>query len=90
MARLKTGRLHEAVGCKECVATGFRGRSGIFELLQVSETVQSMVISRRPSQEIKKQAIAEGMCTLRDDGWTKVLEGVTTVQEVMRATEENT
>jgi type II secretory ATPase GspE/PulE/Tfp pilus assembly ATPase PilB-like protein len=69
--------------------TGFRGRIGIFELLVVSEAIRSLVVTRRPTGEVKQTAIAEGMSTLRDDGWEKVLSGVTTVQEVLRASEDN-
>jgi len=69
--------------------TGFRGRVGIFEVLQVTETVRSLIIARSSSNEIKQQSIGQGMTTLRDDGWNKVLLGVTTVEEVLQATEEN-
>ncbi len=76
-------------GCRECRKTGFKGRGGIFELLAVSEAVESMVIARASSNEIKQQAIDEGMQTLRDDGWDKVSQARTTIEEVLRVTEEN-
>jgi len=78
-----------AVGCEQCVMTGYRGRRGIFELLQVNEPIESMIINRRPSGEIKQLAIDQGMLTLRRDGWEKVFKRVTTVEEVLRVTEEN-
>ncbi len=78
-----------AVGCEQCVMTGYRGRRGIFELLQVNEPIESMIINRRPSGEIKQLAIDQGMLTLRRDGWDKVFKRVTTVEEVLRVTEEN-
>ena len=78
-----------AVGCEQCTRTGYRGRRGIFELMTVTDAVESLIINRRPSGELKAAAVAVGMRTLRDDGWDKVFAGVTTVEEVIRATEEN-
>ena len=86
---LKDGRVYNATGCRECRKTGFRGRGGIFELLAVSEAIESLVIARSSSNEIKQQSIMEGMHTLRDDGWMKVAAGKTTVEEILRVTEEN-
>jgi len=86
--RLEGAELYEAGTCDECRATGFHGRTGIFEVLQVSETIESMVIQRNSSSEIKQVSIREGLCTLRDDGWIKVMAGDTTVEEVLRVTEE--
>jgi type II secretory ATPase GspE/PulE/Tfp pilus assembly ATPase PilB-like protein len=75
--------------CERCRMTGFQGRSGIFEILDVTEPIESMIIARIPTNEIKQKAIeANGMLTLRDDGWLKVLEGVTSVEEVLWVTEE--
>jgi type II secretion system protein E len=82
-------QVFSAVGCERCARTGYRGRRGIFELLPVTDGVESLIINRRPSGEIKAAAVAAGMRTLRDDGWEKVFAGTTTVEEVIRATEEN-
>ena len=82
-------RVPHAVGCEKCAMTGYRGRRGIFELLQVTEPIESLVINRRPAGEIKLKAIEQGMLTLRQDGWTKVFQGMTTVEEIFRVTEEN-
>jgi type II secretion system protein E len=82
-------QVYAAAGCERCTKTGYRGRRGIFELLQVTDAAESLIINRRPSGEIKQSAVAAGMRTLRDDGWDKVFSGVTTVEEVIRATEEN-
>jgi type II secretion system protein E len=84
-----SGRIHEAVGCEACMKTGFRGRTGIFEILQVGEEIQAMVVARAAANEIRQKAQRQGMRTLRDDGWLKTLEGVTTIEEVLRVTEEN-
>jgi type II secretory ATPase GspE/PulE/Tfp pilus assembly ATPase PilB-like protein len=81
--------VYVADACEECRRTGFRGRGGIFEVLQVTEAVESMVINRRSSTEIKQQALRDGMRTLRDDGWEKVVNAVTTIKEVLRVTEES-
>ncbi len=75
--------------CENCRHTGFRGRVGIFEVLQVTEAIESLVVARASSHEIRQRAIREGMRTLRDDGWHKVRSGATTVEEVLRVTEEN-
>lgn len=85
---LSKGSIWGVVGCEECRNTGFKGRTGIFEVLRVSEAIRSLVIGRHSMGEIRSLAVSEGMCVLRDDGWIKVLEGVTTVDEVLRVTED--
>jgi type IV pilus assembly protein PilB len=55
----------------------------------VTEPIESMIINRRPAGEVKLKAIEQGMLTLRQDGWTKVFQGMTTVEEIFRVTEEN-
>ncbi len=87
--RLDKQEVFEADGCDTCRGTGFRGRCGIFEILPVSEQIQSLVTGRHSAGEIKQQALREGMHTLRDDGWAKVMKGTTTIEEVLRATEDN-
>ena len=89
MERLSTGRIYEPAGCEECRGTGFRGRTGIYELLPLTESIRGMIIARMSSNQIKAEAQRQGMRTLRDDGWTKVLEGITTVEEVLRVSEED-
>jgi type II secretion system protein E len=89
MELLKEGVIHEAAGCEECRMTGFRGRTGIYELLLVTDNLRSMIVRRCPTNEIKNEAIRHGMRTLRDDGWQKVIHGVTTVEEVLRVSEED-
>lgn len=78
--------LYRPVGCPSCRGNGYRGRMGIYELLVASEEVRELASRRAPSHEIKKAAQRAGMSTLRDDGWTKVLAGDTTVDEVLRVT----
>jgi type II secretion system protein E len=87
--RLSEGTIYEAKGCEECRGTGFRGRTGIYEILVVNDYVRPLVIARASSSAIKQEAMRHGMRTLRDDGWTKVLAGVTTLEEVLRVSEED-
>ncbi|MCG2679301.1 MAG: Flp pilus assembly complex ATPase component TadA [Kiritimatiellae bacterium] len=82
-------RLYESVGCEKCRRTGFHGRSGIFEVLTITDAIRPMIIARESSNAIKQKGIAEGMRTLRDDGWVKVLKGKTTIEEVLRVSEED-
>ena len=75
-------------GCEACTGTGYRGRGGLFELLVVSEEIESQIIARKSSLEIREQAARQGMKKLREDGWVKILNGMTSVKEVMRVTED--
>lgn len=74
-------------GCGNCKNTGFIGRSGIFELLVVNEDIRKMIDAKRSADEIKKKAIESGMKTLHEDGIMKVKSGITTPEEIIRATE---
>jgi len=78
----------EAKGCMECNFTGYRGRMGIFEYLKVTDEIKGLVLERKDSQIIKDQARKRGMRTLREDGWLRVKEGTTTIQELLRVTQE--
>jgi general secretion pathway protein E len=80
--------VYEGKGCEECAQTGYRGRAGIYELLLVSDAVRQLILSRSSADAIRDAAIKQGMRTLRDDGWRTVREGVTTVAEVVRVTQE--
>jgi type II secretory ATPase GspE/PulE/Tfp pilus assembly ATPase PilB-like protein len=76
-------------GCEECRFSGYRGRTGIYEILVMTEALRPLVLERTSSSAIKQAAIAQGMKTLRDDGWDKVKLGLTTVEEVARVTQED-
>jgi type II secretory ATPase GspE/PulE/Tfp pilus assembly ATPase PilB-like protein len=89
LERLKEGTIYEPAGCEECRGTGFRGRTGVYELIVITDTIRPLIVSRASSNEIKTAALKAGMHTLRDDGWNKVLAGVTTIEEVLRVTEED-
>ena len=73
-------------GCSECNYTGYRGRTGIFELLSLYEGVKELVLERSTSAAIFHQARKDGMRTLREDGWEKVIQGITTIEEVLACT----
>lgn len=76
--------IYEPVGCPQCRHTGFAGRTGIFEILRVTEPVRELIQRRVATGSIKAAAIAEGMKTLRQDGWRKIKAGITSVGEVLR------
>ena len=80
---------YRATGCEECRFTGYRGRMGIYETLVLRENLRPLIIERASSSVIKQAACANGMKTLRDDGWVKVRAGLTTVEEVARVTHED-
>jgi type IV pilus assembly protein PilB len=74
--------------CEKCGGSGYSGRTGIFEVLMMSDTISRLVLERRPTNEIEEQAVKEGMITLVQDGFMKVLEGITTIEEVLRVAKE--
>jgi len=76
----------EGSGCLECSGTGFHGRTAICELLDLSDRIREMIVDRRPTSEIKRAAIEEGMITLRQSALTKVQAGLTTLREVNKVT----
>ncbi|MCP4191452.1 MAG: type II/IV secretion system protein [Planctomycetaceae bacterium] len=83
------GKIMRAVGCRECRQVGYRGRAGIYELLVTSEAVRELAHERRSSWDVRKQAVEDGMITLRHDGWRKVLSGATSIDEVIRVTKSD-
>jgi general secretion pathway protein E len=76
-------------GCEECSLTGYKGRTGIFELMVVEDTIRQLIVEKAPSTIIKQKARSLGMKTLREDGWEKVKQGVTSIEEVLRVTQED-
>jgi general secretion pathway protein E len=75
-------------GCEKCAQTGYWGRAGIFEFLPINDQIQRLILEKRDSNIIKEVARKNGMRTLREDGWMKVKQGVTTISEVLRVTQE--
>ena len=82
-----TGPIFRADGCGKCLETGYRGRSGIYEFLQMTEAIKGLVLKTSDANQISKAAAAQGMVNLRDDGINKVIEGKTTISEVLRVTQ---
>ncbi len=78
--------IYRPVGCRECRMTGFAGRKGIFELMLVDDDIRELVLERSSASKIKRLAIERGLIVLRDDGWSKVRKGITTISEIVRAT----
>jgi general secretion pathway protein E/type IV pilus assembly protein PilB len=81
--------LYEPVGCRACRHLGYRGRMGIYELLVTTESVRQIAHERASTWKLKQAAMNDGMRTLRQDGWSKVIAGRTTVEEVMRVTKSD-
>ena len=75
-------------GCKLCLDTGLRGRTGIYELLIINEKIRDLTNKKASADEIRKAAVAAGMETLREDGLQKVKEGITAKEEILRVTQE--
>jgi general secretion pathway protein E len=76
------------VGCEHCVSSGYKGRTGVYELLVVDEAIQGLIHARASEQEIIKAAVANGMRSMRDDGERLVGEGITSLEEVVRVTRD--
>jgi type IV pilus assembly protein PilB len=81
-----TQKFYEGAGCIECGGTGFKGRTAICELLDLSDRIREMILDRRPASEIKKAAQEEGMRFLRESAVEKVLHGLTTLREINKVT----
>lgn len=78
--------LFKGGGCKDCNNTGYLGRIGIFEMLTVSPAISKLIFARASADDIEKQAVAEGMLTLKQDGYLKAISGITSLEEVIRVT----
>ena len=81
-------KLSRGKGCDQCGKSGYLGRIGIFETLPVTPKIASLVLENSDSATIEKEAILEGMITMKQDGYFKVLKGITTVEEVLRVAQE--
>jgi type IV pilus assembly protein PilB len=76
----------KGLGCDHCNSTGYRGRVGLFEVMEISEELRDLILAGAPGPELRRKAIDEGMITLRQSGLAKVKQGVTTMEEVVRET----
>ncbi|ACD67299.1 MAG TPA: type II/IV secretion system protein [Sulfurihydrogenibium sp.] len=80
--------LYKGAGCSVCNFTGYKGRTGIHELLKIDDVLKSMIIDKASTEDMKKYALGHGMKTLRQDGLLKALKGITTIEEVVKSTLE--
>jgi len=78
-------RLYTGAGCKVCGSTGFSGRVGIFEVLEMRKEIRSLVVEKASASSINEKACELGMTSLLNDGLKKVMEGITTLEEVVKA-----
>ncbi|RKY22283.1 MAG: type II secretion system protein GspE, partial [Planctomycetota bacterium] len=83
----ESGKFFVGAGCDRCFQTGYRGRTGVYELMLVNAEIQELIYKRETAGKIKKVALEAGMQTLRMDGARKVLAGITTIAEVLRVTQ---
>jgi general secretion pathway protein E len=81
-------KISEVKGCEKCSNTGYWGRTGIYEFLKMTDDVQKLILGKKDSNIIKEAARKNGLRTLREDGWLKVKQGITTISEVLRVTQE--
>jgi general secretion pathway protein E len=79
-------KIYRGKGCPACLNTGYMGRTGIFELMLIDETIQNLILKTSDANAIKQKAVEQGMITLRDNGAQKVMDGITTIEEVFRVT----
>jgi type IV pilus assembly protein PilB len=76
--------LYRAIGCASCARTGYFGRMALHEVMTVTEEIERLAVARASTDEIEKMATAQGMTSLRDDGWIKVAKGLTSIEEILR------
>jgi general secretion pathway protein E len=84
---VKNTTIYRAIGCKKCFNTGYRGRIGIFEIMVLNGKLKNLILKTYDSNLIKKEALNHNIITLRQDGIQKVLDGITTIEEVLRVTQ---
>jgi type IV pilus assembly protein PilB len=83
---VETLKIYQGKGCSVCNNTGYKGRIGLYEAMPVSPAVRDLIFSNAPASDIRKKAIEEGMISLRQSGLTKIKQGITTLEEVLRET----
>jgi type IV pilus assembly protein PilB len=85
-AKAKTAKFMKGRGCERCSQSGYKGRVGLFEVMEVTDVIRQMILDNVSTTQLRAQAVADGMLTLRQSGLQKVCEGMTTVEEVARET----
>ena len=86
--RVEGRKFYRGKGCPSCLSTGYMGRTGIFELMMLDDRVKNLILKTSDANAIKRRAVEQGMVTLRQDGAQKVLNGVTTIEEIFRVTQQ--
>jgi general secretion pathway protein E len=80
--------IYRAVGCENCFHTGYKGRTGIFEMMILDSSLKSLILKTYDSNQIKNEAVSRNMITLREDGVQEVLSGISTIEEILRVTQK--
>ncbi len=81
-------KIYRGTGCPACLHTGYKGRTGVFELMHMNDEIKNLILKTSDSNAIKRKAVEGGMPTLRQDGARKVFAGITTIEEVFRVTQQ--
>jgi len=84
LSKSQTSPLYAGEGCKECDNSGYRGRIGIYEVLEVTDNIRAAIMQRKNASDIRDVAVKEGMTTMLEDGFNKALAGITTIEEILR------
>ncbi len=77
-------RFHRAVGCRRCGGSGYRGRTGVYEMMVITDEIRKLILLRSSSNEISRLAESQGMVRLKDDGLLKAARGITTIEEALK------
>jgi general secretion pathway protein E len=80
--------IYRGKGCPACLHTGYKGRKGIFEFMLLDDAVKNVILKTSDANAIKRTAVERGMLTIRQDGAQKVIDGITTIEEVFRVTQQ--
>ena len=86
--RLEGRKIYRGKGCPSCLHTGYVGRTGVFELMILNDSIKNLILRTSDANTVKREAVEQGMITLRQDGTQKVLDGITTIEEVFRVTQQ--
>ena len=82
----KKVQVHKGKGCERCNGTGYKGRAGLYEVMEINDEMRELILVGASALELKKKAIEQGMITLRRSGLTKIAAGVASIEEVVRET----
>ncbi|KKR21679.1 MAG: type II secretion system protein E [Candidatus Moranbacteria bacterium GW2011_GWA2_39_41] len=87
-AKWEDVKLYKSVSCEQCHGEGYKGRSGIYEVLEVDDEIEKMISQKTPTEELEKRAREKGMLTMVEDGFVKAVSGITSIEEILRVTKE--